>query len=822
MKKHRSASLVVFSLLFILYCVNPAAEEADQPGSLERQVEGLWFYTGLITPDGEDVPLEGIFLFRNGVFVQYAQYTGESSREQGAMAHAGPYSEGDGFIHLAAEQTISTAPSESPPLNYRGLTEHEVDVKRTGDELILSFMRSGTMQKFVRAGPGEGKVYKLENGALALVDGYLILVSGDENGVETGYGRYEAENDAIRLNTAYWTSANQSSASNTNNTGMNATFDGQSLTLEDGRRFHILSPARHELEKKTWKEVEAALNSGITTAIITIGATEQHGPQLALATDSASGDCLARMVAERIGQALITPNIRVGISPHHMHFAGTISVRKPILKSLVYEYVHSLAWHGFRHIAIIPTHGTNFPMAGELGEELRVLYPHVNIFSYSDADAYLGSAAVISERLGIDPAMAGTHAGLSETAFMLACEPELVDLESAEQGFMGDAMAMGEKLNRDGTHSISPIGVLGDPRGATVEAGREYLESRAALLADFVMERREGWTPEIPGDLPYGGLPEPEGDLADAIKTRRSGDFDAARQMLQEKLQGQPGDPMIILELARTDTLEDEIDSARASLEALLAETTGNETLEMIHDELALISTYQGRFSEAAEHKLEAKRLRGLRNDPAGEGLKLFYIAYFQAETGRVDEAIESYGQALELARDPSDINLDIEHLVGLALVKKGRLLDAAQRLRVIGDSVNDPEFRSHIRRFYHLNGEILLQLNRPEDAAMNFQATLKIYDHPLYRESMARAKWQAGDLEGAIAEMERLVTLTDARLDIPIHYVKAHYQLGQLYEEQGDEDRALDWYRRFLQFWGSSDMDLEEIREARNKLSVD
>ncbi len=579
------------------------------------------------------------------------------------------------------------------------------------------------------------------------------------------------------------------------------------------------APAQYELEKKTWREIEAALEQGIDTAIITIGSTEQHGPQMALAADSASGDCLAREVAERVGQALITPNIRVGIAPHHMRFPGTITVRKQILKSLVYEYVHSLAWHGFRHIAIIPTHGTNFPMAGELEEELRVLYPHVNIFSYSDADAYLGSAAVISERLGIDPATAGTHAGLSETAFMLACQPELVDLESAEQGFMGDSLAMGDKLNRDGTHSISPIGVLGDPRGATVEAGKEYLDSRATLLSTFVTARREGWTPELPGDLPYGGLPEPEGDLADAVSARRSGDFDTARQLLQEKLQALPGDPMIVLELARIDTLEDRIDAARGSLEALLAETTGNETREKIHDELALISAYQGRFAEAAEHKLEAKRLRGLRNDPAGEGLKLFYIAYFQAETGRVDEAIENYQQALELARDPSDINLDIEHLVGLALVKKGRLLDAAQRLRVIGDSVSDPEFRSHIRRFYHLNGEILLQRKRPEDAAINFQATLKIYDHPLYRESMARAKWQAGDLEGAIAELERLVGLTDPRLDIPVHYVKAHYQLGQLHEQQGDQDRARDWYRRFLDFWGSSDLDLEEIREARKKL---
>ena len=62
----------------------------------------------------------------------------------------------------------------------------------------------------------------------------------DENGVDSGYGRYESKNDAIRLDITYWTSANKSSASNTNHTSMNATFDGQDLTLEDGRRFQVL------------------------------------------------------------------------------------------------------------------------------------------------------------------------------------------------------------------------------------------------------------------------------------------------------------------------------------------------------------------------------------------------------------------------------------------------------------------------------------------------------------------------------------------------------------------------------------------------------
>jgi creatinine amidohydrolase len=580
--------------------------------------------------------------------------------------------------------------------------------------------------------------------------------------------------------------------------------------------FSTLASAQHQLEKMTWKEIGVALKAGTDTAIITIGATEQHGPQLALASDSATGDCLAREIAERVGRTLITPNIRLGISPHHMNFPGTITVRSEVLKSLVYEYVHSLAWHGFRHIFIIPTHGTNFKMAGELEVELGKLYPHMGIFSFSDAEAYISTLTETSKRLGIDLAEAGSHSGLSETSMVMACQPELVDLANAEQGFMGDAYGMGEKLNREGTDSISPIGVLGDPRGSTVKAGKEYLESLTSLLSTYFKQRREEWVQKLPGNLPGGILHEPEGPLAEGIKARRSGNFKKARSLFKKKLRSRPDDAMILLELARTDTLDNKIAEARQSLETLLLKKHSNGTLEKIHDELALVSLYQGRFAEATEHKLEAKRLT---SDLKVQGLKLFYVGYFQVETGRVDEALNSYQQALALAPDKSDINLDIEHLSGLALVKSGRLLDAAQRLRVIGDAVRDPEYQSQIRRFYHLNGEILLSRNRPKDASVNFLAALEIYNHPLYRESLARARWQDGDIKGAIVELKSLIALTDARLDILIHYIKAHYQLGQLHELLGDENQARDWYQRFLQFWNSSDLELEEIRDARKKI---
>jgi len=225
--------------IFLIYgslvaCAPPATS------SLEKQVEGLWFYTGLTTSDGDDLPLTGVFLFKDGVFVQHAVFNGDPIETQGAMAHAGPYSDTGEFIHLVAEQTISTAPLEDSPLTSRGLTEHDVTVNRAGDELTLVFSKgTGTVQNFEYVGPGSGEIYALQNGALAFVDGHFILVDGDESGIVAGYGAYEQSGDAMTLNFIRWTESDPSAASNQGDTTMQATFDGQAFMLENGRSFAV-------------------------------------------------------------------------------------------------------------------------------------------------------------------------------------------------------------------------------------------------------------------------------------------------------------------------------------------------------------------------------------------------------------------------------------------------------------------------------------------------------------------------------------------------------------------------------------------------------
>ena len=572
------------------------------------------------------------------------------------------------------------------------------------------------------------------------------------------------------------------------------------------------------LEEMTWVEVRDAIEGGVDTVIITIGATEQHGPQIALASDSVQGDFIGPEIAKKIGRAVVAPNIRIGASSHHIYFPGTLSARSDVLVALLREYGHSLVWHGFRHIALIPTHGGNFETVERAARELSNFYPHINIMAFADPPSYIGALTSTSERLGIDLEVAGSHAGASETSMVLAARADLVRMDEAEIGFMGDAYGVGEKTNAEGTQNVTPNGVFGDPRAATAEAGREYLNALATVLADFVQEGREQWKVSPPTDVPYGGLPDPSGPLAEGILSRRKGDFEAASGFFDAYLKKNPDDVAARIELARTAVLEGQYNEARSIVEPLLRHPS-SETRETAFHELALIAPYQGRFKDAAASLKASREVAAENGNARGEAHRLLYVGYFLSEFGDLDGAAAAYGEALQLEDEVSDLNLDLQHLTAINELKQGRLHKAGNRLRMIGDASLQEAFTGHIRRFYHLNGEILLARGRAEDALVNFPLAIQSYDHPFYRETLARAYEATGRYEEAEKELVRLIELTDARLDIPIHYVKAHYQLGKLYQQMGRDADAKAMYERFLGFWGEADTPVPEVAAARDAL---
>ena len=74
MNERRALKAYIFFILLLLSAGKLAASEMGKVNTLAKQVEGLWLYTALVTSEGKDLPLKGIFLFKNDVFLQYAAF----------------------------------------------------------------------------------------------------------------------------------------------------------------------------------------------------------------------------------------------------------------------------------------------------------------------------------------------------------------------------------------------------------------------------------------------------------------------------------------------------------------------------------------------------------------------------------------------------------------------------------------------------------------------------------------------------------------------------------------------------------------------------
>jgi creatinine amidohydrolase/Fe(II)-dependent formamide hydrolase-like protein len=68
---------------------------------------------------------------------------------------------------------------------------------------------------------------------------------------------------------------------------------------------------------------------------------------------------------------------------------------------------------------------------------------------------------------------------------MLALRPDQVKMDWAAEGFVGELSEIMSKVF-DGIQNLDQNGVLGDPRPATVEAGKRYLADIIEFLYRWV------------------------------------------------------------------------------------------------------------------------------------------------------------------------------------------------------------------------------------------------------------------------------------------------------------------------------------------------
>lgn len=240
------------------------------------------------------------------------------------------------------------------------------------------------------------------------------------------------------------------------------------------------------LERMTWKEVQQSMEEGYDTVLLVAGSIEQHGPHLPLGTDTILGYALADGVARKMGNTLVAPVIRPGLSEHHMHFKGSVTLTKATFQATVREMVDSYVRHGFKRIAITYSHGGNAAALAELMPELARSYPETEILTLPSENQFSSPVADIIKESGITPEQMGVHAGEMETSQMLAWEESNVRKDRLEAGFQADFKKEGEKLSKalaEGLHTLTSNGILGDARLADKERGERYADAVATFIA---------------------------------------------------------------------------------------------------------------------------------------------------------------------------------------------------------------------------------------------------------------------------------------------------------------------------------------------------
>lgn len=73
---------------------------------------------------------------------------------------------------------------------------------------------------------------------------------------------------------------------------------------------------------------------------------------------------------------------------------------------------------------------------------------------------------------------------------MLACHPDLVDMDEAVEGFMGDASIRWRLAVPPPMDEMSPTGILGDARDSTTEIGERLFDHQVRTWVEAIRSGR--------------------------------------------------------------------------------------------------------------------------------------------------------------------------------------------------------------------------------------------------------------------------------------------------------------------------------------------
>jgi creatinine amidohydrolase len=236
--------------------------------------------------------------------------------------------------------------------------------------------------------------------------------------------------------------------------------------------------------------------------VLPLAATEQHGPHLPLSVDADIAEGIVQAAIAHLPAdlpALFLPVQRVGYSPEHAAYPGTLTLKAATVIRLWTEIAESVAASGIKKLVLFNTHGGNTGLLNVVARDLRARLALL-VYSVPNwdrlAQAHPAGRAALN-RFAPDEQRFGIHAGQIETAMMLALKPGLVRMAEA-QNFDSTAAARAQHFEILGrgrgaqlawmAQDLNPLGAVGNAHAATPEDGRALIKATGQALALLLTE----------------------------------------------------------------------------------------------------------------------------------------------------------------------------------------------------------------------------------------------------------------------------------------------------------------------------------------------
>jgi creatinine amidohydrolase len=212
-------------------------------------------------------------------------------------------------------------------------------------------------------------------------------------------------------------------------------------------------------------------------AVFGIGAIEQHGRHLPVATDWTQVKEISHRVAVEL-DALLLPAIPFSMSECHGPMGGTVWLKPATLAAVLRDVARSLRQQRVKKLLVLNGHGGNFILEPTI-QALNQEYPAMRVVMPAEV-----WAAVPGDEPIFNAPVAGIHAEEIETSMQLYLNPQHVTGERVDY-----APPVGrEFLDYAFMNLISPDGVWGYASYGQAEKGEAAIAAQVQAVVAFARQ----------------------------------------------------------------------------------------------------------------------------------------------------------------------------------------------------------------------------------------------------------------------------------------------------------------------------------------------